>query len=136
MADASLPAQQHPAEEKTSESAEANRITLEDYTFDDDEYTYEDPQIEDAICKHCGIPDIAEDINNIFFCDECHMGVHQLCEDPPIATFEQDIDPWYCRECSRRNGLPIPPKRPAQDVFAEYWQMEGGPSNSKKTKQV
>lgn len=122
---ANVPNPEGAAEEEKNKgsipSGGDNMITLEDYTFDE-EYMYEDPEMEDASCKHCGIPDIAEDINNMFFCDECHMGVHQLCEDPPVASFEQEIDPWYCRDCSRRKGMPIPPKRPAQDTFAEHWK--------------
>ncbi|KAI8380262.1 hypothetical protein BD560DRAFT_387618 [Blakeslea trispora] len=76
-------------------------ITLEDYTLDD-------PNSEEHIpCMHCGIAEIADDINDMFFCESCHQGVHQLCEDPPIQSFEVKIDPWYCRTCCRVKNLPL-----------------------------
>ncbi|KAI9255608.1 hypothetical protein BDA99DRAFT_442087 [Phascolomyces articulosus] len=84
-------------------------ITLADYILDEDEqqYSYENPE-DDKACKICGIEDIIEDVNNMFYCDECNLGVHQFCEDPPIQQFETEIDPWFCRECSRRRGIPLP----------------------------
>ncbi|KAI8390908.1 uncharacterized protein BYT42DRAFT_591703 [Radiomyces spectabilis] len=90
-----------------------SEITFEDYTFDDDEhvpdvYQQQYEEEDDTVCKHCGIAETADDINTIFFCDECNAGVHMLCEDPPISKYEFDIDPWYCRACSRRKGLPLP----------------------------
>ncbi|CAO3608704.1 unnamed protein product [Cunninghamella echinulata] len=60
--------------------------------------------LEDELCKHCGIPDTVDDINTIFFCDLCELGVHQLCEDPPISAYEVEIDPWYCRSCTKIIG--------------------------------
>ncbi|EPB89306.1 hypothetical protein HMPREF1544_03815 [Mucor circinelloides 1006PhL] len=89
-------------------------ITLEDYTFDDEydqllqEPEQEFPQEEEELCKHCGIKDIVEDINDMFFCELCNQGVHQFCEDPPIQKFEKDVDPWWCRACSKAQNIPIP----------------------------
>lgn len=90
-------------------------ITLEDYTFDDDydqllqqEPQQNIPKEEEELCKHCGIKDIVEDINDMFFCELCNQGVHQLCEDPPIQPFEQKVDPWWCRACSKAQNIPIP----------------------------
>ncbi|KAI8993182.1 hypothetical protein BDB01DRAFT_775480 [Pilobolus umbonatus] len=88
-----------------------DHITLEDYTFDDEyenEPTNHYNEEEEAICMHCAISDIVEDVNDIFICELCNRGVHQLCEDPPIQSFEKNIDPWYCRTCSRANNYPIP----------------------------
>lgn len=107
----------HEIQSPKLESEQDDRvITLADYSFDDDgrdmlseEYSYEqDTYDDDTVCKHCGIAEIVKDVNNMFFCDECNEGVHQLCEDPPIEPYEKDIDPWYCRECLRRKGLPLP----------------------------
>lgn len=85
-------------------------ITMEDYLLDEDE---EDMDVDDTVCKVCQIPDIIDNINNMFYCDNCNLGIHQLCADPPIANYEVDIDPWYCRECCRDKGLPIPPPHPS-----------------------
>ncbi|OBZ88160.1 hypothetical protein A0J61_03793 [Choanephora cucurbitarum] len=83
------------------QAEQSQGITLEDYTLEEEE--------EESIpCMHCGIKEIADDINDIFFCESCHQGVHQLCEDPPIQSFELKIDPWYCRTCCRNKNLPIP----------------------------
>lgn len=88
------------------------QITWEDFSFDED-YAYADSaQEENAICIHCGIEDIVNDVNDIFICESCENGVHQLCEDPPIQNYEKDIDPWYCRACCRAKNLPIPQMPP------------------------
>lgn len=87
-------------------------ITLDDYTFDEeDEYLDDTPPInveEDESCMHCGIKDIVNDINDMFFCEHCNKGVHQLCEKPAIQSFEKNIDPWFCRTCCASKNMPIP----------------------------
>ncbi|ORX47206.1 hypothetical protein DM01DRAFT_1339223 [Hesseltinella vesiculosa] len=92
-------------------------ITIDDYTYDDEMLDYdqndvmmtdEDHAVAMATCKVCHIADSIDNVNTIFFCDDCDQGVHQLCEDPPIQSFEMDLDPWYCRHCLARKGLPIP----------------------------
>ncbi|KAI7899934.1 uncharacterized protein BX663DRAFT_440080 [Cokeromyces recurvatus] len=106
-----------PTENSNSNIDNENRgpiITLDDYTFDDEYYDEFDqqpdsvPEEENEQCMHCGIRNIIEDVNDMFFCESCNRGVHQLCEDPPIQVFEKDIDPWFCRTCSRAKNLPIP----------------------------
>ncbi|KAG2226689.1 hypothetical protein INT45_001036 [Circinella minor] len=84
-------------------------ITLADYILDEEDrgYVYDNPE-DDKVCKVCGIDEIVEDVNNMFYCDQCDLGVHQLCENPPVQQFETEVDPWYCRECSRRKGIPLP----------------------------
>ncbi|KAI7860093.1 hypothetical protein BDC45DRAFT_431802 [Circinella umbellata] len=84
-------------------------ITLADYILDEEDrrYVYDNPE-DDKVCKVCGIDEIIEDVNNMFYCDQCDLGVHQLCEDPPVQQFETEVDPWYCRECSRQKGIPLP----------------------------
>lgn len=97
-------------------SPKEERITLDDYTFDDDyEYVQEKPAEEaqeDESCMHCGLDDTIDDVNDIFFCENCNRGVHQLCETPPIQAFEKNVDPWYCRNCSLTMGISIPEAPP------------------------
>ncbi|KAI7885339.1 hypothetical protein K492DRAFT_234136 [Lichtheimia hyalospora FSU 10163] len=88
-------------------------ITMEDYLLDEDVEYGDDMEVDDTVCKVCQIPDIIDNINNMFYCDNCNLGIHQLCAEPPIANYEVDIDPWYCRECCRDKGLPIPPPQPS-----------------------
>jgi hypothetical protein len=88
-------------------------ITLEDYTFD--EQDYEQTEEESSICKICHIGDIVDDVNDLFICEHCNLGVHQLCEQPPIEEFEKEIDPWFCRQCSHNKGLPLKRKRSLQE---------------------
>lgn len=99
-------------------------ITLEDYTFDEDEYEYvpeEKSAEENEKCIHCGISDIVEDVNDIFFCELCDQPVHQFCEDPPIQAFEKNIDPWYCRACCVKQNLPFPsPPQLDQDTLLQH----------------
>ncbi|KAG0168405.1 hypothetical protein DFQ28_004872 [Apophysomyces sp. BC1034] len=91
---------------------EASVITLDDYTF----YDEDEEELDNAACKLCGIAESKDDINTIFFCDHCSEGVHQLCENPPIAQYEMDIDPWYCRSCSAQLGIPLPASPPTQQT--------------------
>lgn len=96
-------------------------ITLADYTFDDDE----EEELENAACKLCGIAESKDNVNTIFFCDNCSEGVHQLCENPPIAQYEMEVDPWYCRDCSARMGIPIPPPIQASHGIKRRREEEG-----------
>ncbi|KAI9255544.1 hypothetical protein BY458DRAFT_519933 [Sporodiniella umbellata] len=104
-----------PVEEQSEEVQQAvpenSQISWEDYTVeqcDGDELTHE----EGALCIHCGIEDIVDDVNDIFICESCESGVHQLCENPPIQNYEKEIDPWFCRACCRQKNLPIPQQLP------------------------
>lgn len=109
-------------EERTGGQGQQH-ITLDDYTFDDDdEYEYvaqEQPPEENEVCAHCGIADIVEDVNDIFFCEMCDKAVHQFCEDPPIQAFEKNVDPWYCRACCIKQNIPFPspPQLDAQTLL-------------------
>lgn len=86
-------------------------ITLDDYTFDDDyNFDYLDlpeqpPTLTqeewEEICMHCQTKD-PHDGNDMFICDNCNRGVHQLCEDPPVQDYEKLLDPWYCRSCTNQ----------------------------------
>lgn len=79
-------------------------MAMASYSYEDyneDEYMEED----ETVCKVCHIPDIIDNVNDMFTCDGCELSVHQLCEDPVIQSYEKEIDPWYCRACSRDMGL-------------------------------
>ncbi|KAL9554099.1 hypothetical protein MBANPS3_002965 [Mucor bainieri] len=122
--------QQEGGEGATSQSM-SHVITLDDYTFDEDydEILQQEPQPhvsqeEEETCKHCGIKDIVDDINDMFFCELCNQGVHMLCEDPPIQSFEQKVDPWWCRACSKAQNIPIPTA-----ASVEKMQLERAPTN-------
>ncbi|KAI8339957.1 hypothetical protein BC941DRAFT_348609 [Chlamydoabsidia padenii] len=100
-----------PSDNQATENNESS-ITLADYAFGDDDgdnnLQYDEDKWDMDLCKYCGIGESIDNVNTIFFCDECNLGVHQLCEQPTIGAFEMDIDPWYCRDCSRSKGLPMP----------------------------
>ncbi|KAI9470873.1 MAG: hypothetical protein EXX96DRAFT_511385 [Benjaminiella poitrasii] len=115
-----------------NEKREGPVITLDDYTFDEEyEYDYDQqqqqfmPEEENEPCMRCGIKDIEEDVNDIFFCESCNRGVHQLCEDPPIQAFEKDIDPWFCRDCLKQKNLPIPTlPQPSSNTIRIQWETQ------------
>ncbi|KAG1444221.1 hypothetical protein G6F56_010385 [Rhizopus delemar] len=104
-----------PLEEHSEETQQAvpddSQITWEDYTFENNVYV-EPTHEESLLCIHCGIEDIIDDVNDIFICESCENGVHQLCENPPVQNYEKEIDPWYCRACCKLKNLPIPQQLP------------------------
>ncbi|KAJ1679987.1 hypothetical protein EV182_000916 [Spiromyces aspiralis] len=56
-------------------------------------------EVEELIyCKECSGDEEGED-NQIFVCDSCDQGIHQLCQDPPIPSTDINVDPWYCADC-------------------------------------
>jgi hypothetical protein len=124
-------------EEEVKETEQ--HITLDDYTFDD-EYDYllneqQDQQQStltqeelEETCLHCYNKDAHDPGNDMFLCDNCNRGVHQLCENPPIEDFEKEADPWYCRSCSEKLNipLPVPPKESSFDATAWLTSQFGG----------
>ncbi|KAI8061466.1 uncharacterized protein B0P05DRAFT_477604 [Gilbertella persicaria] len=115
---------------------EGHVITLEDYTFDEedeDSRIQEEEEEEDVPCMHCGIKEIVNDINDMFFCELCNQGVHQLCEEPPIQAFEKNVDPWYCRTCCRAQGLPIPTE---QEFSSAKRKRQDEPSSTEQEKVI
>lgn len=117
-------------------------ITLDDYTFDDDdEYEYVaevQPPEESEVCAHCGIADIVEDVNDIFFCEMCDKAVHQFCENPPIQSFEKKVDPWYCRACCIKQNIPFPspPQLDAQTLLQHLSTQQQQPDLPIKRKRT
>ncbi|KAL7627841.1 origin recognition complex subunit 4 [Parahypoxylon ruwenzoriense] len=82
----------------------------------DDGSTYEGERGEatdsedDEVCAMCSKPD-SEPPNEIIFCENCDMGVHQKCYNVPVIP-EGD---WICRNCSQDDAVPgtkATPKKP------------------------
>ena len=79
------------------ESSSSNAAVAEDDNDDDEE----DP----GFCKICFYAH-SEGENLIVFCDDCDLGVHQYCQEPPITQYEIDLPKWYCQDCiSKRPQL-------------------------------
>lgn len=53
---------------------------------------------DDEVCTICLKPD-SEPPNEIIFCDNCNMAVHQECYDIPVIP----EDDWICRNCSQED---------------------------------
>ncbi|KAI1386546.1 origin recognition complex subunit 4 C-terminus-domain-containing protein [Hypoxylon trugodes] len=56
---------------------------------------------DDEVCAICSKPD-SEPPNEIIFCENCDMAVHQKCYGVPVIP-EGD---WICRNCSQDDALP------------------------------
>ncbi|KAI5925272.1 origin recognition complex subunit 4 C-terminus-domain-containing protein [Camillea tinctor] len=64
---------------------------------------------DDEVCAICSKPD-SEPPNEIIFCENCDMAVHQKCYDVPVIP-EGD---WICRSCSQEDiltGIHATPKK-------------------------
>ncbi|KAI0595080.1 origin recognition complex subunit 4 C-terminus-domain-containing protein [Biscogniauxia sp. FL1348] len=64
---------------------------------------------DDEVCAMCSKPD-SEPPNEIIFCENCDMAVHQKCYDVPVIP-EGD---WICRACSQEDvltGIHATPKK-------------------------
>lgn len=112
MPDAASSLQLHSSPQNHQLQQEGDNVSYQDYIETDSYDSYNnkpESTLEDELCKHCGISDTIDDINTIFFCDLCELGVHQLCEDPPISAYEVEIDPWYCRSCTKIIGKTASP---------------------------
>ncbi|KAI1482005.1 origin recognition complex subunit 4 C-terminus-domain-containing protein [Daldinia eschscholtzii] len=64
---------------------------------------------DDEVCAICSKPD-SEPPNEIIFCENCDMAVHQKCYDVPVIP-EGD---WICRSCSQDDVLPGAKATPKQ----------------------
>ncbi|KAI1102773.1 origin recognition complex subunit 4 C-terminus-domain-containing protein [Jackrogersella minutella] len=66
---------------------------------------------DDEVCAICSKPD-SEPPNEIIFCENCDMAVHQKCYDVPVIP-EGD---WICRNCSQDDILPGPKATPKKQI--------------------
>ncbi|KAI1211031.1 origin recognition complex subunit 4 C-terminus-domain-containing protein [Annulohypoxylon truncatum] len=84
-----------------------NDITLPSADEEDDVQDDED----DEVCAICSKPD-SEPPNEIIFCENCDMAVHQKCYDVPVIP-EGD---WICRSCSQDDVLSGPKATPKKQI--------------------
>ncbi|XXG98373.1 hypothetical protein Hte_004696 [Hypoxylon texense] len=66
---------------------------------------------DDEVCAICSKPD-SEPPNEIIFCENCDMAVHQKCYNVPVIP-EGD---WICRNCSQDDVLPGPKATPKKQI--------------------
>ncbi|KAK6957626.1 hypothetical protein Daesc_000413 [Daldinia eschscholtzii] len=66
---------------------------------------------DDEVCAICSKPD-SEPPNEIIFCENCDMAVHQKCYDVPVIP-EGD---WICRSCSQDDVLPGAKATPKKQI--------------------
>ncbi|KAI0889103.1 origin recognition complex subunit 4 C-terminus-domain-containing protein [Annulohypoxylon maeteangense] len=92
-------------QEKTS--GVVNDVTLPSADEENEEQDSED----DEVCAMCLKPD-SEPPNEIIFCENCDMAVHQKCYGIPIIP-EGD---WICRNCSQDDVLSGPKTTPKKQI--------------------
>ncbi|CAJ2514161.1 Uu.00g022800.m01.CDS01 [Anthostomella pinea] len=87
-----------PAAKKT-----ASLDVVEEVAASDSEESEEDGEDseDDEVCAICTKPD-SQPPNQIIFCENCDMAVHQKCYNVPVIP-EGD---WICRNCSQEDVLP------------------------------
>ncbi|KAI8964360.1 origin recognition complex subunit 4 C-terminus-domain-containing protein [Daldinia sp. FL1419] len=66
---------------------------------------------DDEVCAICSKPD-SKPPNEIIFCENCDMAVHQKCYDVPVIP-EGD---WICRNCSQDDVLPGAKAAPKEQI--------------------
>ncbi|KAI2471062.1 origin recognition complex subunit 4 C-terminus-domain-containing protein [Annulohypoxylon bovei var. microspora] len=66
---------------------------------------------DDEVCAICSKPD-SEPPNEIIFCENCDMAVHQKCYNVPVIP-EGD---WICRNCSQDDILSGPKTTPKKQI--------------------
>ncbi|KAI1458027.1 origin recognition complex subunit 4 C-terminus-domain-containing protein [Annulohypoxylon moriforme] len=76
----------------------------------DEENEVQDSE-DDEVCAICSKPD-SEPPNEIIFCENCDMAVHQECYDVPVIP-EGD---WICRNCSQDDILSGPKTTPRKQI--------------------
>lgn len=84
--------------------------TDEEPVTEGDENEAQDSE-DDEVCAICSKPD-SEPPNEIIFCENCDMAVHQKCYNVPIIP-EGD---WICRNCSQDDVLPGPKATPKKQI--------------------
>ena len=80
-------------------SSEDQVVTLDDYTFEEEEEGYEEEMTDilDAVCKHCLLSESVDDVNTILHSvRQCNFGVHQPREKLPDRSRGIRIDPRHC----------------------------------------
>jgi hypothetical protein len=65
-------------------------------------------KLEDVACREC---QSTEDAQNMLLCDECNVGLHLYCDDPPMDSIPEGH--WFCsKDCETRfkkkSATPLP----------------------------
>ncbi|KAI0387734.1 origin recognition complex subunit 4 C-terminus-domain-containing protein [Hypomontagnella monticulosa] len=84
-------------------------VVVDDKPPSDDEAVEESD--DDEVCAICSKPD-SEPPNEIIFCENCDMAVHQKCYNVPVIP-EGD---WICRNCSQDDVLPGAKATPKKQI--------------------
>jgi origin recognition complex subunit 4 len=87
-----------PAEDVLTDKTPAVEDAAEDDQAEVDDEEEQEEEEDDEVCAICSKPD-SKPPNEIVFCDNCDMAVHQKCYDIPSIP-EGD---WLCRICSQED---------------------------------
>ncbi|RYO84427.1 hypothetical protein DL764_009332 [Monosporascus ibericus] len=89
-----------PSKPKSSEaSKKSRRVQVEEEQASEADGSGDGGSEDDEVCALCSKPD-SEAPNEIIFCDNCDMAVHQECYGVPVIP-EGD---WICRTCSQEDA--------------------------------
>ncbi|KAF3062074.1 Origin recognition complex subunit 4 [Daldinia childiae] len=86
-------------------------VTINKPSPEDEETSDMQDSEDDEVCAICSKPD-SEPPNEIIFCENCDMAVHQKCYDVPVIP-EGD---WICRNCSQDDVLPGAKAAPKKQI--------------------
>ncbi|KAI1377603.1 origin recognition complex subunit 4 C-terminus-domain-containing protein [Hypoxylon crocopeplum] len=86
-------------------------VTLDDRPASEGEEGEEQGSEDEEVCAICAKPD-SEPPNEIIFCENCDMAVHQKCYNVPIIP-EGD---WICRNCSQDDILSSAKPAPMKQI--------------------
>ncbi|KAI2768651.1 origin recognition complex subunit 4 C-terminus-domain-containing protein [Daldinia loculata] len=86
-------------------------VTINKPSPEEEEASETQDSEDDEVCAICSKPD-SEPPNEIIFCENCDMAVHQKCYDVPVIP-EGD---WICRNCSQDDILPGAKATPKKQI--------------------
>ncbi|RYP55552.1 hypothetical protein DL769_010127 [Monosporascus sp. CRB-8-3] len=89
-----------PSKPNSSEALKkSSRVQVEEEQALENDGSGDEGSEDDEVCALCSKPD-SEPPNEIIFCDNCDMAVHQECYGVPVIP-EGD---WICRSCSQEDA--------------------------------
>ncbi|OTB08279.1 hypothetical protein M426DRAFT_19424 [Hypoxylon sp. CI-4A] len=86
-------------------------IIIEEKPASEDEENESQDDEDDEVCAICSKPD-SEPPNEIIFCENCDLAVHQKCYNVPVIP-EGD---WICKNCSQDDVIPVPKVTPKKQI--------------------